>query len=59
MFERLVAGESVTDIAQTLHLSVKTVSTHKANLMVKLGVGSASDMVRYAIRHGLADTDRP
>jgi DNA-binding NarL/FixJ family response regulator len=59
VFERLVAGESVTDIAQTLHLSVKTVSTHKANLMAKLGVGSASDLVRYAIRYGLADTDRP
>ncbi len=55
VFERLVAGESVTDIAQTLHLSVKTVSTHKANLMAKLGVGSAPDLVRYAIRHGLAD----
>lgn len=55
VFEALVAGEAVSAIAQRLHLSVKTVSTHKANLMHKLGVDNASDLVRYAIRHGLAD----
>ncbi len=59
VFQRLVAGESVTDIAGTLHLSVKTVSTHKSNLMGKLGLASAPDLVRYAIRHGLADVGRP
>jgi DNA-binding NarL/FixJ family response regulator len=59
VFQRLVAGESVTDIAAALHLSVKTVSTHKSNLMAKLGVAHATDLVRYAIRHGLADADRP
>lgn len=59
VFQRLVAGDSVTDIAQQLHLSVKTVSTHKSNLMGKLGVGNASELVRYAIRHGLADAERP
>lgn len=55
VFEALVAGESVTAVAQRLHLSVKTVSTHKANLMHKLGLDNASDLVRYAIRHGLAN----
>lgn len=55
VFEALVAGEAVSAIAQRLHLSVKTVSTHKANLMHKLGVDNASDLVRYAMRHGLAD----
>lgn len=59
VFQRLVAGESVTDIAATLHLSVKTVSTHKSNLMAKLGVGNPSDLVRYAMRHGLADATQP
>ncbi len=59
VFQRLVAGASVTDIAQHLHLSVKTVSTHKSNLMAKLGVGNASELVRYAIRHGLADAAQP
>jgi DNA-binding NarL/FixJ family response regulator len=43
----------VTAIAQALNLSVKTVSTHKARLMVKLGLSSSADLVRYALSHGL------
>lgn len=57
VFRRLVAGSSVTEIAAALNLSVKTVSTHKANLMGKLGVSNQSELVRYAIRHGLAGED--
>jgi len=55
VFRMLVAGTSVTEIASELHLSVKTVSTHKAKLMQKLGVHNQSDLVRYAIKHGLAE----
>jgi DNA-binding NarL/FixJ family response regulator len=55
VFQQLVAGTSVTDIAARLKLSVKTVSTHKANLMQKLGLGNQSELIRYALRHGLAD----
>jgi DNA-binding NarL/FixJ family response regulator len=55
VFRLLAAGESVTDIAARLKLSVKTVSTHKANLMQKMGLNNASELVRYAIKHGLAD----
>jgi DNA-binding NarL/FixJ family response regulator len=54
VFQRLVAGESVTDIAARLSLSGKTVSTHKARLMEKLGVDNQADLVRYALRHHLA-----
>lgn len=54
VFQQLVAGGSVTDIAGRLNLSVKTVSTHKSNLMQKLGLHNPTDLVRYAIRHGLA-----
>jgi len=53
VFRGLVAGESVTDIGTRLKVSVKTVSTHKANLMQKLGLQNQSELVRYAIRHGL------
>ena len=55
VFRLLAAGVSVTDIATRLNLSVKTVSTHKANLMQKIGLGNASELIRYAIKHGLAD----
>jgi DNA-binding NarL/FixJ family response regulator len=53
VFQRLVAGESVTDIAASLNLSGKTVSTHKARLMEKLGLDNQADLVRYAMKHGL------
>jgi DNA-binding NarL/FixJ family response regulator len=56
VFRLLAAGESVTEIAARLKLSVKTVSTHKANLMQKMGLHNASDLVRYAIKHGLTDS---
>ena len=55
VFRLLVAGVSVTDIANQLTLSVKTVSTHKANLMQKMGLANQSDLIRYALRHGLAE----
>jgi DNA-binding NarL/FixJ family response regulator len=54
VFQRLVAGETVTDIASRLNLSGKTVSTHKARLMAKLGVDNQADLVRYAMKHGLS-----
>lgn len=59
VFRLLAAGVSVTDIAARLKLSVKTVSTHKANLMQKMGLQNASELIRYAIKHGLADSLDP
>lgn len=59
VFRMLVAGVSVTDIAGQLHLSVKTVSTHKGNLMNKIGLQNQSELIRYALRHGLADQLEP
>ena len=55
VFQLLVAGETVTDIASKLNLSGKTVSTHKARLMDKLGIDNQADLVRYAMKHGLSD----
>lgn len=54
IFLMLVQGRSVTEIAATLHLSAKTVSTHKFRLMQKLGLDTLSDLVRYALKHELA-----
>lgn len=56
VFGLLVRGLTVTDIAGKLHLSSKTVSTHKARLMEKLGIDNPAELVRYALRHGLGDT---
>ena len=51
----LVEGLGPTDIAERLHLSVKTVSTHKTRILQKLEVGSTAELVRYALEHKLVD----
>lgn len=53
VFERLVQGANVNEIAQQMALSNKTISTHKARLMQKLNVNSMADLVRYALEHKL------
>jgi DNA-binding NarL/FixJ family response regulator len=55
VFQLLVSGKSVSDIAADLNLSVKTVSTHKARLMEKLSLANQTELLRYAIKHRLAD----
>lgn len=55
VFHMLVGGMSVNEIAARLHLSAKTISTHKARLMEKLRVDSTADLVHYAVRHRLLD----
>lgn len=55
VLQLLVAGVSLTDIGTRLNLSVKTVSTHKTNLMQKMGLQNQNDLIRYAIKHGLAE----
>jgi len=55
VFRLLVTGNSVSGIAEQLHLSAKTISTHKARLMEKLQVDNNAALVRYAVRHRLHD----
>jgi DNA-binding NarL/FixJ family response regulator len=55
VFRALVAGRTVTGIAQELKLSVKTVSTHKARIMEKMNMSNPAELIYYAIRHGLVD----
>lgn len=49
----LVEGLGPTEIGERLHLSVKTVSTHKTRILDKLGLGSTAELVRYAMEHRL------
>ena len=53
VFELLVRGLGVNQIAEQLAISNKTVSTHKNNLMEKMGFHSSADLVRYAIQYHL------
>jgi two-component system, NarL family, invasion response regulator UvrY len=53
VFMRLVKGETVSVIAEALHLSVKTVSTYRSRLLDKLVVSSNAELATYAHQHGL------
>ena len=53
----LALGHTNQHIADMLFLSVKTVETYKARLKVKLGIKGRADLVRYAMRQGLLETD--
>jgi two-component system response regulator NreC len=55
---KLVAeGYTNREIAETLFISVKTVETHKTNIMEKLNLHKRAELVRYAIRKGLLQVD--
>jgi len=51
----LAHGNSINQIADELAISAKTVSTHKARLMEKMGFASNADIVRYALSQGLVE----
>lgn len=55
VFRHIVAGKSLTEIAQTLSLSIKTISTYRARLMEKMGMSSNAELIRYALEHQLFD----
>jgi DNA-binding NarL/FixJ family response regulator len=55
VFRMLAEGKSVSDVAERLHLSAKTVSTHKANIMQKLRTETTGELIRYALAHGLVE----
>ncbi|MGH9971414.1 MAG: response regulator [Pyrinomonadaceae bacterium] len=50
-------GHSTKDIAATLNISVKTVETHRAQLMERLDIHDVAGLVRYAIRTGMVKLD--
>jgi DNA-binding NarL/FixJ family response regulator len=53
IFSKLVVGRSVTDIANDLCLSAKTVSTYRSRLLEKMGLNSNAELTQYAVKHDL------
>jgi DNA-binding NarL/FixJ family response regulator len=51
-------GFSTRDIARTLNISIKTVETHRAQLMQRLNIHDVAGLVRYAIKKGLVNVDK-
>ena len=56
IFLLLVTGKGINEIGEKLHISAKTVSTHKFRLMQKLSLNSLSDLIRYALRYDLIES---
>ena len=55
VFLKLAKGATAGEIAETLSLSVKTVSTYRTRLMEKMALSSNSDLTYYALKNGLID----
>lgn len=53
ILQMICAGLALGEIADRLHLSPKTVSTHKMRLMAKLDLQTNADLLKYAVREGL------
>ncbi len=57
VLQLLAEGFKAKEVAQRLHLGVKTVETHRRNLMEKLDINNLVDLIRYALREGITSLD--
>jgi DNA-binding NarL/FixJ family response regulator len=57
VLQLLAEGASTANIATELHLSVKTIETHRKRIMDKLGLRSIAELTKYAIREGITALD--
>lgn len=53
----LASGKTVKEVGADLSLSVKTVSTYRSRILEKMNLENNSQIMRYAVRHGLIDTE--
>jgi DNA-binding NarL/FixJ family response regulator len=57
VLQLIAEGKSTKEIASTLFLSVKTVETHRQNIMEKLNLRSVAELTKYAIREGITSIE--
>lgn len=55
VLRQLAQGKSVTEVAEELSLSVKTISTYRSRILLKMKLKNTPELMRYAIQHGLFD----
>jgi DNA-binding NarL/FixJ family response regulator len=53
VLQMIAEGHSTKNIAESLHISIKTVETHRKNIMEKANLHSVAELTKYAIRQGL------
>ena len=59
IIEQVASGKSNQEVADALFVSVKTVETHKKNILDKLGLKNSLQLVRYAIKNNIISLDEP
>jgi two-component system, NarL family, invasion response regulator UvrY len=59
VLRRIVNGQRLSDIGAALHLSIKTISTHKRRIQDKLELPNMAALIRYGIEQGLQDEAAP
>jgi DNA-binding NarL/FixJ family response regulator len=57
VLELLAEGKSIREISETLFVSIKTIGTHKQNILDKLNLKTTTDLVKYAIKKGIIHLD--
>jgi two-component system response regulator NreC len=57
VLQLMAEGKTTSQIAEHLHISVKTVETHRQQVMHKLGIHSIAELTKYAIREGLTSLE--
>ena len=57
VLQRIAEGRTTREIAEALHLSVKTVETHRAEIMRRLDIYDVAGLTRYAVRMGMVSLD--
>lgn len=55
IFEQIVKGQSLTEIAEAMALSIKTVSTYRTRILEKMNMENNAELIHYAIQHNLCD----
>ncbi|MBX3155701.1 MAG: response regulator transcription factor [Deltaproteobacteria bacterium] len=57
VLQLLAEGKSARAISRQLHISIKTVETHRRNMLKKLGLDNVAELVRYALKEGITSLD--
>ncbi len=57
VLQLIAEGHTNSEIAEALHLSEKTIETHRTNLMKKLDLHNVADLTKYAVERGIIETE--
>jgi len=58
VLQLMAEGHPTADIAERLHISRKTVETHRKSIMIKLELHSVAELTKFAVREGITSLDQ-